>query len=166
MVIAFSANMLKNYHNPETTAGTPDSEKNNLPNKSDLLPIAQASTEAVPDHSNWPGFQSAVLGLKFNHPPEWKLVAPKKEGDFTVIELDPGKKYFNIKIYASEKQYYVMDGLPFSETLIGGKEAKNVSDFLYGVKANGYYFTFDLGRSLSLAPNFHALLESVKFIEN
>ena len=43
--------------------------------------------------------------------PDWKILPLKKNG-FTVLQVDPGAKYYNIKIYVSPKEFYIMDGLP------------------------------------------------------
>ena len=119
----------------------------------------------LPDISKWPSYHSPLYGIKFKFPPTWQIGLPKKFGEFQTIEIDPGKQFYNIVIYISQKDYYVMDGLPAENVSIGGQPALNISNLLYGMQFNGYYFTFDLGRSLSLAPEFNALVHSLEFIK-
>ncbi len=56
-----------------------------------------------------------------------------------------------------------MDGLPTKTETISGENALNVSNALYGITANNLYYTFDVGLSMSLLPDFDALVHSVKF---
>ena len=118
----------------------------------------------IADTSTWKDYTDTKYGLSFKYNPEWKIKpwAKNKEG-FDVLEIDPGSKFYNIKLYASDKSYYVMDGLPTEKTTIGGLQAVDVSDLLYGVKKGSTYLTFDVGLSLSLKPQFNGLVESIKF---
>jgi hypothetical protein len=56
-----------------------------------------------------------------------------------------------------------MDGLPTTTETIGGQTALNANNALYGLQANNLYYTFDIGLSMSLLPDFNALVHSVKF---
>jgi len=118
----------------------------------------------VADTSGWKEYADSKYGINFKYNPDWKIKtwATNKEG-YDVLEIDPGKKYYNIKIYASPKNYYVMDGLPAEKATVGGLEARDISGLLYGVKKGSTYLTFDIGLSLSLTPQFNGLIESVKF---
>lgn len=115
------------------------------------------------DLSSWKTFTSAEYGFSFKYNPAWKILAPVKKGDYTIFQIDPGKKYYNIKIYVSSKDYYAMGGLPIKEEIIGGAPAQNVDNLLYGIRANNLYYTFDIGVSLSLKPDFVAMVHSVMF---
>ena len=118
----------------------------------------------VADTSAWKEFSDPKYGISFKYNPDWKIKPWTKSKDgFDVLEIDPGRKYYNIKIYASDKNFYVMDGLPVQGATVGGVQALDVSDLLYGVKKGATYLTFDLGLSLSLKPQFNGLIESVKF---
>lgn len=118
----------------------------------------------IADTTGWKEYSDSKYGVNFKYNPDWKIKTwtTNKEG-YDVLEIDPGKKYYNIKIYASNNDYYVMNGLPVEKTVIGGLEALDVSDLLYGVKKGSTYLTFDIGLSLSLKPQFNGLIESVKF---
>ena len=118
----------------------------------------------IADTSNWKEYSDSKYGLSFKYNPDWKIKpwTKNKEG-YDVLEIDPGRKYYNIKIYASNSSFYVMDGLPTQGTVVGGVQALVVSDLLYGVKKGATYLTFDLGLSLSLKPQFNGLIDSVKF---
>ena len=56
-----------------------------------------------------------------------------------------------------------MGGLPLQSDTIGGQPATEVSNLLYGVQYGNYYYTFDVGLSTSLKPDFDALVHSVTF---
>lgn len=130
------------------------------------IPTASASEELVlPDTRNWEDHRYNVYGISFKTPKGWKVALPKKQGNFFVGEIDPGAKFENIRIYISEKDYFVMQDLPTKNDTVGGQPALNVSDLLYGVWANNFYFTFDIGRSVSLKPEFNAIVKSVEFFQ-
>lgn len=123
--------------------------------------------EVVVDTSTWKEYANSEYGFGFKYDPAWKVIVPKgEENGYYVFEVDPGRKYYNIKIYVSGNDFYVMDGLPTKQDVVdGGIQALNVSDLLYGIKKDPYFFTFDLGQSLTLKPQFKALVNSVKFTE-
>lgn len=118
---------------------------------------------AVINTQGWKTYTDKSARLVFKYPPEWKVLAPVSKGGYTVLQIDPGKKYYDIKIYISAKDYYIMSGLPAQTDTLGGQTALNVSNLLYGVQANGLYYTFDIGLSLSLKDQFNALVHSVNF---
>lgn len=163
LVILISSQLLKN----EVYEKIPAQEKSNYQptsEKSGVFSTALASDELVlPDTSKWKTYSNADYSLSFKLPKAWNVKPGKNVKDFKVLEIDPGVKFYNIKIYISTNNYYVMDGLPAVKTTIGGSPALNVSNLLYGVTANNNYFTFDLGPSLSLTPEFNALVKSVEF---
>jgi hypothetical protein len=141
---------------------TPASQK--PADKTQQLGEPMVLAKEIADTSTWKDFVDTKYGLSFKYNPDWKIKpwATNKEG-YDVLEIDPGKKYYNIKVYASEKNYYVMDGLPAEKTTVGGMQALDVSDLLYGVKKGSTYLTFDLGLSLTLKAQFNGLVESIKF---
>lgn len=121
--------------------------------------------EPMVDTADWKLFRDNKLNLAFKYNPAWKIKAPVSKGGYQIIEIDPGKKYFNFKIYVNESGFYALDGLPAKSETIDGASALNVNDVLYGVKAEPFYYTFDIGYSLSLKPQFKALMNSVVFEE-
>lgn len=125
----------------------------------------QAKLPAVQpvDTADWKNYENKNFGFSFKYSPTWKVLSTKKKGDFTILEVDPGAKYFNIKIYVSPKSFYIMDGLPTQLETIGGRQALNVNNALYGVQANNLYYTFDLGWSTKLSEEFNALVHSTQF---
>jgi len=126
--------------------------------------ISQAkATEPEIDTSQWKSYSDNKFGISFKYNPDWQIKSWVEKDGYNVLEIDPGKKFYNIKIYENSGSFYVMDGLPTVEAQIGGYKAYNVSNLLYGVVANDKYFTFDIGLSLSLEPQFQALVNSVKF---
>lgn len=132
-------------------------------NKPTQVSQAQATAIEAIDTSTWSDYTNTDFGLNFKYKPDWKILKPVTKNGFTVIQLDPGSKYFNIKIYVSENSFYIMDGLPTQEETINGFKALNVNNALYGLNVNNLFFTFDVGLSMSLVPEFNALVRSVKF---
>jgi hypothetical protein len=134
-------------------------------NNTQATPATQTQQSVIPkvDTSTWKTYTDKNSGLSFKYKPTWKVLAPATKNGYTVIQIDPGSKFFNIKVYISPKDYYVMTGLPTKPEIIGGQPALNVNDALYGIKDNGEYFTFDVGYSMSLLPDFNALVHSVAF---
>jgi hypothetical protein len=56
-----------------------------------------------------------------------------------------------------------MDGLPYNTETIGGEQAYDVVNSLFGIKFNNTYYTFDVGQSFKLLPQFDALVHTVNF---
>lgn len=125
--------------------------------------VKDAEASETVDTTAWKDYSNSDFGFGFKYKPEWKILPPKQKGEFNVIEIDPGKKFYNIKIYVSKQGYYVMDGLPTKNETINGIETLNVNDLLYGMKNGDYYYTFDIGLSLSLKKDFDALVRTVYF---
>jgi len=135
-----------------------------MPPKNPITPAAAAQAAAAQiDTSAWKTFTNKEFGFSFKYNPAWKVLKPITKKGYTVFQIDPGSKYYNIKIYVSQKDYYIMGGLPTVGESIGGQQAMNVNNQLYGIAANGFYYTFDVGWSMSLVPQFVALVHSVKF---
>lgn len=122
----------------------------------------QNQTAAV-DTSAWKKYTNQKYAISFLYDPTWKILAPKLEKGFQAIEIDPGKKYYNIKIYISSTGFYAVDGLPSKTESINGTEATNIEDLLFAMQKPPYYYTFDVGMSISLMPQFDALVRSVTF---
>jgi len=121
-------------------------------------------SQATPvDTSHWRTYSDKELKLSFSYDPTWKVLQATSKNGYRILQVDPGTKYYNIKIYVSPSSYYIMDGLPSTADNIGGQSAQNVNNALYGVKANREYYTFDVGLSMSLLPEVDALVHSVKF---
>ncbi len=125
--------------------------------------VPQAPAIQMTDTSAWKNYSNAEYGLSFKYNPDWKIKNVVSKNGFQIIEIDPGAKYYNIKIYISPKEFYVMDGLPTKTETIAGKSTLNVNNILYGIKTEANYFTFDIGLSLSLTPDFMAMVHSVQF---
>lgn len=127
-----------------------------------------AHTEEAPqstptDTSNWQTYTNTKYGFSFKYKPDWKVLAATKKNGFTVIQVDPGKKYYNFQIYISPKEFFAMDNLPSKTETIGGAEAINVSGYLYGIKANNLFYTFDIGTSAPLKDDFDGMVYSLNF---
>ena len=87
----------------------------------------------------------------------------KKVGGYTQLQVDPGPKYYNFSIYISPKDFYIMGGLPYSTENISGAQTLNVVNSLFGIKFNNTYYTFDVGQSFMLLPQFDAMVHTVNF---
>ncbi len=112
---------------------------------------------------DWKRGDIPQLKLAVLLPPNWKILSAKKLGAFTVVELDPGKQFYNVKIYAGPEPMGT-GGLKLVDTKIDGSPAAKTADgLLYTVLHGGTYYTFDLGASLSLLPQFTAIVNSATF---
>lgn len=130
--------------------------------------VASSQEISVPeipsvDTSKWKTYTDPSFNFSFKYKPEWKVLPVVKKSGYNILQIDPGAKYFNIKIYISPEDYYVMGGLPYQVEKISGQEAMNVSNLLFGTKFNNNFFTFDIGLSTSLKPEFVAMVRSVTF---
>jgi len=123
---------------------------------------APAPAPAV-DTTGWKTYTNKQEQLSFLYKPGWKVLPAVNKDGFTVLQVDPGPKFYNIKIYVSPKEFYIMDGVPATNETIDGQPALNADYSLYGIKANNLYYTFDVGLSMSLVPDFDGLVYSVKF---
>jgi hypothetical protein len=134
-------------------------------NASKTPDAAQSQAQAVPavDTSNWKTYTDKQDGLSFSYEPDWKVLTAQNKNGFKILQIDPGAKYYNFKIYINPKQFYIMDGLPSKTETIDGQPALNVGNALYGILANNMRYTFDIGYSMTLIPNFDAMVHSVKF---
>ncbi len=135
-------------------------------NNDQIRKAQQASVQyTVPpvDTTSWKIYTSDKYGLSFKYKPDWKVTEAKAKDGFNILEIDPGIKYYNMKIYISPKEFYVLEGLPARTETIGGELATNVNNALYGIKSGKNYFTFDVGLSMSLVPDFNGLVHSVQF---
>lgn len=124
---------------------------------------SQISAAPAVDTSNWKTYANKTYGFSFQYKPGWQVKPSTKKAGFEIVQVDPGAKLYNIKIYISPSQFYGMDALPAKTATINNVDALDVNDALYGIKYNGNYFTFDVGLSMSLVPEFNALVHSVKF---
>lgn len=116
------------------------------------------------DTSAWKTYTDKQYGFSFMYDPAWTVKAGATDKDrFYVLQIDPGAKYYNIKIYVSDKSFYAMDGLPGITETIAGQPAVDVSNLLYGITKGSYYYTFDNGLSVGLIDKFNALVNSVRF---
>ncbi len=155
----FSLNMWGENKTPNNSYNTNNSQTQ----PDQTVTIEDVPPEPVVDTSTWKTYTNSKLNFSFKYKPDWKVLSPTVKQDYTILQIDPGKKYYNIKIYVSPKDYYVMSGLPFTTESIAGQEAMNVSNLLYGIKYNNNFYTFDIGLSVSLKADFKALVHSVTF---
>ncbi len=152
-VKSLSPNAYKNYAGvDQNQQNNPAGQQNNIPTK------PQINTD------DWNEYTDTMFNFSFKFPLDWKVLAPaKKKADFYVLEIDPGKKFYNILVYISSKDYYALSGVPTVSETINGVPAINLNNVVYGIYANKYYYTFDIGSSLSLQPQFEALVHTVRF---
>jgi hypothetical protein len=132
---------------------------------SNLIETAQAEEPApLVDTLAWKTYSNSEFKLQFKYPEDWQIKNGKAIAGFKVIEIDPGAKFFNIKIYISPKNFYGIDGLPASVETINNNAFINTRDLLYAVKTDSFSYTFDVGQSLSLKPKFKTLVHTVQFL--
>ncbi len=163
--VAGKLNRSKQQNNPQSVQ---NEQTDNYKINSVAANTAQAKglePEQAADTTNWKTFTDEKYKISFKINPDWQVKATGIKDGFYVIEVDPGKKFYNIKIYISQKGYFALDGLPGTEEAIGGQKATNINNVLFGVKKDNYYYTFDIGLSMSLKPQFLGLVRSVTFSE-
>ncbi len=121
--------------------------------------------EDVPSVSTtgWKTYTDKTYNFSFNYPQQWKIKTPVLNGGYYVINVDPGAKYYNIKIYISNNSFFAMDNLPYLTKSIAGEQALDVQGVLYGIKHQGIYYTFDQGASMSIKPQFETMVKTVTF---
>ncbi len=156
--VFYSANLWSNL------GGLPSGPKEIGYNENETMKFGNSTQAPQPvDTSTWKNFSDAKLGLSFKYKPDWKILPVISKGGYQVLQIDPGKKFYNIKIYVSPREYYVLEGLPTTNVQIGGQPGLDVNDLLFGVKNGENYYTFDIGLSLSLKNDFVAMVKSVEF---
>lgn len=124
---------------------------------------SDAQNKTAVDTSNWREYSNEKYGLKFKYNPEWQIRSINNRDGFYVIEIDPGLRYDNFRVFISQDDYFALSGVPAQKTLIAGRQALNLDGEVLGIKDNATYFTFDMGASLSLKPYFQAMVETVEF---
>jgi hypothetical protein len=130
--------------------------------KKTLSPEQKMEKPSV-DTSGWQTYTNKNYGFSFLYQPDWKVLSAKKQGDFVLIQIDPGKKYYNFKIYINTKEFYGLTSIPMQNSSVDGVQGITANGLLFGVKNGQYFYTFDIGSSTTLQPEFQAMVESVKF---
>lgn len=123
------------------------------------LPESDKITENT---SSWKTYTNNVLGLSFKYPPDWQIKSPSKTEGFDVITIDPGTRLYNMYVYVSNTDYYNLTGLPAARVKVGGLDALNSGNLLFGLQKNNRYYTFDIGYSVNKKSDFLALVHSVE----
>ncbi len=145
-------NLNKNYtqinYNQNTT-----NLKQDLPD----LDVPSVSTE------NWKSYSDLSYHFSFLYPPTWKVQKLIYKNGFYNISINTGVKLSTVNIYISNKSFFAVENLPYTIKTIGGMEAIDIQGILYGFNKNGIYYTFDLGNSTKLKPEFETLVRSVTF---
>ena len=118
------------------------------------------------DTTKWKTYTDKTYPLSFKYPPTWRVTSKvsKTDGDY-IVSIDPGAKYYNIQIYASKTGFFALDGLPKTAATVGGQTALNVENMLFAVEHNNIYYTFDEGLSMTIQPQFVAIVNSVLFTQ-
>ncbi len=100
------------------------------------------------DISSWPVYTDSSHNFSFSYMPGWKILPITKKDGYDLLQIDPGKKFYNIQIYISTKNFYPVD---------------SSNSAVDKIKAGKWYYTFYLTKSLSLVPDFNALVYSTNF---
>ena len=127
------------------------------PAAEDSAPLSSVDTSA------WKTYTNEKYGLSFKYDPAWKIRSISNKDGYYIIEVDPGTRYDNFRIYISQDDYFALSGVPTEQGEVGGKKALSLQGSVLGVKDNATYFTFDMGSSLSLKPYFESLIQTVEF---
>lgn len=142
------------YQNPQNT-GLPNAAAASQPFMPQVKPV---------DTSAWKTYSDKQYAFSFRYDPSWSVLPGKKNKDgFYVLEIDPGQKFYNIKIFVNDKSFFALEGLSTVTQTIAGRPALNVSNLLYGMINGPYYYTFDNGLSTNMIDGFNAMVHSVSF---
>ncbi len=152
----------------QTETGRKNPYEQKKQNESENIKIVRAQEvsgeiENVPDTSDWKLYTNKSLGLNFKIHPSWQVKSSGEKNGYFAYTISDEVLNSEFIFYVSLKDFYVMDGLPAEEAVLGGKPAKNVSGLLYGVKNGKFYFTFDIGQAISMKPEFTAMVRSINF---
>lgn len=123
--------------------------------------IISRQTRTV-DSSNWPTQTEPSLGMEFKYPTGWSIERPDMIDGYSVIAIK-NPQGGEVRIYSNQKDYFALSGLLFEPTVIGNNSAVRIGDTIAAVKNKSDYITFDLGLNVELAPEFEAIVNSVKF---
>src|SRR3989344_170543 len=121
---------------------------------------ADSEPTVIVDTSDWLQYSNLKYGLNFKYSPQWRIRSVENKDGYYVIEIDPGARYDNFRIYISQDDYFALSGVPTTQTEVGGKKAISLEGAILGIKDNATYYTFDMGASLSLKPYFKALIDT------
>ena len=116
------------------------------------------------DTTDWKQFTDSTHYLSFLYPKEWTSKTYPDLDGYYVISLQPNNKTSdNIRIYISNTDYFATQGLAYQYDTISGINARNINNMIYGAKYAAQYYTFTLGNSIELLPEFNTMVKSVSF---
>ena len=72
-------------------------------------PDTKASPKLTTSTEGWKTYTSSEYGISFMYPPTWKVREPSKSNGFTILTIDPGAKYDNVRIYISPSSYFALE---------------------------------------------------------
>ncbi len=160
----FAMNLSEKANKREAGLSNELAESQVLPAEENIeTPAVVTEPEITVDTENWKEYSDKKYNFSFKINPDWKVSAKQQKNGEYLLEIDPGAKYYNIKIYVSKNGFFALDGLPTEETKIANLPALAINDMLYGLKKDDLYLTFDLGSSLSLRPQFKAMVNTIAF---
>ncbi len=147
-------------------SGDSDVADSTLTNQHKDLAAAPNSASAAPasiDISNWKQYTDLTYFLSFKYPPTWQVQTYPSMAGYYIIVIKPDSRADNVRIYVSPNTYFALDGLPTKKDTLGGAQALNINDSLFGVKYSAQYYTFDRGNTAKLQPQFQQIIDSVAF---
>jgi hypothetical protein len=120
--------------------------------------------QALLNTTGWKSYQDRNFPLAFSYPKDWTVFTDTKDiPGFYKIGFTPKDSINNVSIYISDKSYLGFDGLEQSPYLLKGNKGIKIDDYLIGVKAGDYYYTFDASKNENQLKEFTTMLSTVEF---
>jgi hypothetical protein len=120
--------------------------------------------QALLNTNGWKTYQDRAFPLAFSYPRNWTVFTDTKAvPGFYEIGFTPKDSINNVSIFISDKSYLGFDGLKQSPYLLKGNKGVKIDDYLIGVKAGDYYYTFDASMDQNELKEFTTMLSTVEF---
>ena len=132
-------------------------------NKDEILSNAEGP-QALLSTTGWKTYRDRAFPLAFSYPKDWTVFSDTTAvPGFYKIGFTPKDSINNVSIFISEKSYLGFEGLKQSPYLLKGNKGIKIDDYLIGVKAGDYYYTFDGSLNQNQLKEFTTMLSTVEF---
>ena len=120
--------------------------------------------QALLSTTGWKTYQDRAFPLSFSYPKDWTVFSDTQAiPGFYKVGLTPTSTINNVSIFISDESYLAFDGLKQSPYLLKGNKGIKIDDYLIGVRAGDYYYTFDASLNQNQLKEFTTMLSTVEF---